>query len=290
MNNFAEKKLLAAIKANIVLKRIRLDSLQINYIEAGEGKPVLLIHGANIGWGQWYRNISELSKYYKVYAFDLPGCGGSTKIDFHTSDVKEIFIQVVRDFIKRLGLINLNLVGHSIGGWICVKIAQSESIEKVVLINPLGFCQNVPFAYKPVSLYPLALFLSNTIMRPTRDNMKAFLASAFYDKTKLEDIFVNYYYESVHRGIVSHPFLLMNRITGFIHVKPEFMLYKDLLNINLPMLVLIGQKDPLTPVEAVRKIIDNRVNIRLSVISHTAHVPFLEKSEASNAVIHKFIA
>src|SRR3989338_8088252 len=111
-----EQKLIAHIGIPIAIERVSVLGHEINYAVCGSGKPLLLIHGANIGWGEWYANIAELVKHYRVFALDLPGSGNSSKIDFLSFDAEKDFVEVVERFMIDLNLTGAALVGHSVGG------------------------------------------------------------------------------------------------------------------------------------------------------------------------------
>src|SRR5688572_2492739 len=113
----SQKKLAAILNTPIKFGRVELKEYSINYIEAGSGAPILLLHGANIGWPQWYKNIAELAKHFRVYALDLPGAGDSTVVDFHKMEFEQ-FVGIVDEFVGKMGFKKLDLVGSSFGGWI----------------------------------------------------------------------------------------------------------------------------------------------------------------------------
>lgn len=286
-----EQGILKLIGAELKIKQIRVDRFTINYIMAGSGPNLLLIHGANIGWGQWYANIGELAKYFTVYAIDLPGAGGSTKIDFSKTNLENDFVRVVDQFIHLLDMKHTHLLGHSFGGWIVLKLAIGDRsfIEKIILVNSIGFTDYVPWRYRPITIYPIALLLSKTAMRPTRKNMKEFLTSVLYDSSVLKEEFIDYFHESVIRGGVSHPFLLINRLTRFFKMREELFLVDELAKIKRPTLIIIGEKDPLIPiikhVERLRLI----PGAQLELFLNTGHVPSLEKSTEFNDLIIRFL-
>src|SRR3989338_9691584 len=118
----AEQKLIQSLNIPVVKKNIKIGDHLINYIECGSGEPLVLVHGANIGWGQWHKNIPELSKYFKIYSIDLVSAGGSSKIDFQNLNLEHDLVDVVDQFITSKSLNRVNLLGHSLGGWIALKI------------------------------------------------------------------------------------------------------------------------------------------------------------------------
>ena len=83
----------------------------------------MLIHGGNLGWGQWYPNIDELAKKFKVFAIDLPGGGRSSRVDFERLNFDKGLISIVESFILTLKLEKTDVVAASVGGWIAGQIA-----------------------------------------------------------------------------------------------------------------------------------------------------------------------
>ena len=74
-----EKKLADSIDASIEIKQMDIGKHRINYAVAGQGPALLMIHGANFGWGMWYPNIPALAKHFTLYMIDLPGAGRSSR-------------------------------------------------------------------------------------------------------------------------------------------------------------------------------------------------------------------
>ncbi len=95
-------------------EKIRLNGLNINYCTAGEGKPVVLVHGNGESHRSFLVLISQLEDAgYSVYAPDSRGHGDSDPSDeYHYSDMAEDIYQ----FITKLGLKKPALYGFSDGG------------------------------------------------------------------------------------------------------------------------------------------------------------------------------
>ena len=62
---------------NIQSKKVAVDGLNVHYFTAGQGDPLVVIHGGGGDARTWLNNISALSAKYTVYAPNLPGYGGS---------------------------------------------------------------------------------------------------------------------------------------------------------------------------------------------------------------------
>lgn len=98
-------------------KTISVDGLTTSYLEAGEGVPVVLLHGGEFGAGAelgWERNIEALAARHRVLAPDQLGFGESAKvIDF--VDGRGMRIRQVARFCELLGVDSAHFVGNSMG-------------------------------------------------------------------------------------------------------------------------------------------------------------------------------
>jgi pimeloyl-ACP methyl ester carboxylesterase len=117
-------------------KRIRVDGLSVRYVQAGEGAPVLLLHGASLGSSAdvWEHNLAPLAAHgLRVIAPDLPGFGGTDNPTDLSLGYRKKFILAFMDALK---LERASLVGHSQAGRIALDLAFSnpERVAKIVVL------------------------------------------------------------------------------------------------------------------------------------------------------------
>jgi len=93
---------------------VDLDGRRTHYVEAGQGPPVILIHGFNHDLNTWNANIDAFSRCFKVYAVDLWGSGFSTRTPMDYGF--PLFAEQIRSFMDYLDIPRAHLVGHSMGG------------------------------------------------------------------------------------------------------------------------------------------------------------------------------
>ena len=112
----------------------------IPYLFAGESeRRVLLVHGAGTMRKDWLDVIPALSKGSNVYAPDLIGFGDTPRREFrHTPQYIADFLA---EFMNVVGIDEAALVGHSLGGRVCLEMAlrHPERVSGLVLEAPLGF-------------------------------------------------------------------------------------------------------------------------------------------------------
>ena len=132
---------------------VEIDALPIRYLAAGEGPPLVLLHGAGDNSLDWRWVLPALARKHRVYAPDLPGSPDSAR---PAADYSPAFFErFVADFVEALGIGRATFVGNSLGGLIALRLALSEPdrVTALVLvdgaglgsaINPLFTSVNVP--------------------------------------------------------------------------------------------------------------------------------------------------
>jgi pimeloyl-ACP methyl ester carboxylesterase len=141
------------------MSSITTDQGILHYEVYGRGKPVILLHGWLGSWGLWQDTMAYLGRYYRTYALDFWGFGESgKKLDTYQVDD---FVDLVDQFMERLGLVSAPLVGHSMGGTVSLLVAlrYPQRVEKVVVIGSPINGSSLALALKLAGLRPIAFLL-----------------------------------------------------------------------------------------------------------------------------------
>ena len=94
----------------------------IHYEVLGRGRPVMLLHSWLGSWRYWIPTMQQLKINYKVYAIDLYGFGDSAKeANKYTLEHQ---IRLLEDFIDKMGIPKLALVGHGLGALIALEFTR----------------------------------------------------------------------------------------------------------------------------------------------------------------------
>lgn len=114
---------------------LQVEGLRICYTAAGEGPPLLLIHGLGANRSDWDSHIPVLSRHFRVIAPDLPGYGDSAK-PLRLYSVP-FFAEVMWQLCDRLGLAAISVIGHSMGGATALQMAvdRPHRVERMVIAN-----------------------------------------------------------------------------------------------------------------------------------------------------------
>src|SRR5947209_9078821 len=118
---------------------IELDGQRMRYVRGGSGPPLLLVHGLLGGLFCWRFNIPALAEHYTVYAVDLPGSGLSDA-PANTDCGMQRQAEWLNDFIEKLQLDQVNVLGSSFGGGVAMFLAarHANRLRSLVLAAPVN--------------------------------------------------------------------------------------------------------------------------------------------------------
>jgi len=126
------------IKSDIEDHKFNVDGHQAHYLKAGNGPPVVFVHGGASDSRDWTDTMKALAPDYSLYAPDMIGFGQSDRSQdgYYLSD----FTGFLTGFLEKLGVEKPCLVGHSFGARICLDFAihHPEKVGKLILIDAVG--------------------------------------------------------------------------------------------------------------------------------------------------------
>lgn len=255
----------------MIEEKVLINNLEVNYKIAGEGQPILILHGWGGSSDSWIKVQEILAKKgYKVISIDFPGFGKS-KTPSHSWGVKD-FSDFVLKLTEKFGLQNFFLLGHSFGGRIAIKFAvlYPEKIKGLILCNSAGIKQKP--GLKEKLIFNLAK-IGNAIF--TLAPLKRF-------KEKFRNIF---YFFLRHKDYV--------KAKGVMKETIKKILDEDLLNdlsfIKTKTLIIWGEKDKLVPVKYAHIFKENIKNSELEILLKIGHSPHLEVPEKLGEIILNFL-
>ncbi len=128
--------------------KININNLNVNYIQYGTGKDIILLHG----WGQNIEMMKPLgdnfSDRFRITILDLPGFGESEEPkETWTIDKYELLLE---EFLKELNIKKPIVIGHSFGGRLAIRFGARNPIEKLVLFGSpcIRINEELPFHVK----------------------------------------------------------------------------------------------------------------------------------------------
>lgn len=249
---------------------INIKNLNVEYIEEGEGTPVLLLHGWGSSFDVYKGIIATLKNRCRVVALNFPGCGQSETMPepWTLSD----YCDLVLEFMQKLGLENPVMFGHSHGGRVILKMAAEKLVnpQKIVLLDSAGLIPKKSLKQKcraksfKIIKGALTLPLIRNYSQGLLDKARRHYGSADYNAAPLV----------LRQTMVS---LVNTDLRDIIH------------NITCPTLLIWGENDTATPLSDA-KIIESKIpDCGLCVLKGTGHYSFVEKPYEAHAIINSFI-
>jgi 4,5:9,10-diseco-3-hydroxy-5,9,17-trioxoandrosta-1(10),2-diene-4-oate hydrolase len=124
-------------------RRVTVDGVVTQYLEAGSGPTLLLLHGHEQGATSWRWVLPALARTHRVLALSLPGHGDTAHSRTYApgSDAAPF----VTDFLDTLGIDRLHVVGHSAGGAVALRttLADPARVQSLVLVDSAGLGREV---------------------------------------------------------------------------------------------------------------------------------------------------
>lgn len=248
-----------------------VDGMTLNYVSAGSGRPVVLIHG-NPGSYHDYTLalVGSLSQSYYVVAFDRPGHGYSERHDSVQATV-EVQAVIIRDALQKLSLRKPVLVGHSWGGSLVLAaaVAYGKELAGIVLLAPAAY-PNISVEWW--SLFPhvpvIGKFVVNTLTPLLGRAVVRKSLKRAYDpqevQTEYAERSVELWMEPDHIRACAYD---ERTLTGSLAVLSER--YGD---IEMPVVIVTGSADRLVdPEEHAYRLHRTIRNSKLIVLPETGH-------------------
>ncbi|MGW4309348.1 alpha/beta fold hydrolase [Streptomyces californicus] len=262
--------------------------------EAGDGPPVLLLHGGGpgaSGVSNYARNITELAKEYRVIVPDLPGYGRSTK-GVDGSDPFGHLAEGIRGLLDGLGLEKAHLVGNSYGGACALRLALDtpNRVDRMVLMGPggIGTTRSLPTP----GLNSLLNYYTGD--GPSRRKLEKFIRDYLvFNAADVPDAAIDERYRaSIDPEVIASPPLRRPSGPNALRTvwKMDFTRDARLSRLPVPTLVLWGAQDRVNRPSGGPMLAERMPNCDLYMAANTGHWVQFERAELFNRLCADFLA
>ncbi len=258
------------------------------YAVAGEGPPVILLHGFGGEIWVWEKQVAALSMRHRLYIPDLLGYGYSDRPEVEYTVA--LSIDSMRQFMDQVGLRRASLIGNSMGGGIAWAFALTypERVDRLVLIDStppdvVHEVRNPSFRWLlAIRNVPLLPYLG--VAFHTRGMLRATLMEMVFDDRLITDAVVERQYR-------------IGRIAGTARVMTSTVRHAEELNryegalgtLVKPTLIIWGEQDEVFPPAVGRKLQKLIKGSELLAIKGSGHIPMWERPDETNQTILDFL-
>jgi pimeloyl-ACP methyl ester carboxylesterase len=259
------------------------NGIKTNYLEAGQGDPVILIHGSGPGvtsYANWRLVLPALAENFRVLAPDMVGFGFSERPRNIQYGVQTWADQVV-GLMDTLELPTAHLVGNSFGGAIALRIATQhpDRVGKLVLMGSMG----VPF--------PITEGLERVWgYQPSFENMRKVLDVFAYSRDLVNDELAEVRYRGSIQPGFQESFAAMFPAPRQRWVEAMCTPEDDIRRLPHRTLIIHGREDQVIPVQTSLRLMELIDNADLSVFSHCGHWSMIERTADFNRSVSEFFS
>jgi pimeloyl-ACP methyl ester carboxylesterase len=257
---------------DIQSRTIKIDGRDVHYYTAGQGEPLVVIHGGAGDARSWWGNIQDLSQKYHVYAPDLPGYGTSQPLD------GDYYIPELSDFLNKftkfLNLKKFSVIGHSLGGGIALNYVLKfpAKVKKLILVSSLGLGREVALWLRLISLPTIVKLLGSLVGLTIK-----FIGWMLKQANPFELVLP-----------ISPVVVRIGTSIANFH-QQNLVLEKYLPKIKVPTMLIWGARDSVVPVKTAYRAVKEFPNARLMVFKKSGHNVHREQLKNVTRLIYKFI-
>ena len=243
-----------------------IEEEEFRYVERGEGKPMIFLHGLFGALSNFKEVFDHYSKRYKILMPMLP----IYDLPLINTNVKNL-AKFLDRFIKHKGLDQVNLLGNSLGGHVALVYcaAHPEKVNSLVLTGSSGLYENA--------------FGGSFPRREDKRYLKDKIALTFYNPEMVTDELVDECHEAVNnRNKVI-------RIIAFAKSAIRHNMRKELPGMKMPVCLIWGKNDTITPPRVAEEFHQHIPNSQLFWIDECGHAPMMEQPTTFNNLLDSWL-
>jgi 3-oxoadipate enol-lactonase len=260
--------------------KLKVNDINVSYIDEGpEESPIIIfIHGFPLNKSMWNNQVEALKHNYRVIAYDIRGHGNTDlgAIDFSI----DLFVDDLLSFMDALKIEKTIICGLSMGGYIALNAIENHSDRFTALILSDTNCT----ADSPEAIEKRMKTIENIKENGLEILANELLPNLFAPesfKTNLEEI------AAVKAMIVTTSKQSLYNSLHALANRNETCI--KLSGIKVPVLILVGEEDKITPIEAARAMNVKIRDSNLQIIPHSGHLSNMENPYEFNIQLKKFV-
>jgi len=257
-----------------------LNGLAVNYTDLGpdNAQVLLFVHGFPFSTSMWQAQMDAFQQDYRVIAYDVRGHGKSEAGQEPYSI--ELFANDLLAFMDVLKIDKVTLCGLSMGGYIALSTISAAPNRFDALILCDTTCNADTHEAREKRMQTIQELQENGVEPYAEASLnKLFAADSFVNKPSVV--------ASVRQTIINTPIATLSKTLQALADRSATC--DMLFSIKIPVLILVGQEDALTPPAAAEKMRAGIPGSTLQIIPHAGHLSNLENSSVFNAHLGSFL-
>ena len=264
----------------------------LRYHEAGDGPPLLMLHGSGpgvTGWRNFGDNLPRFAKHFRCLVLEFPGFGVSDTTDQHPMAAA---LPAVGTFLDGLGLDRVDIIGNSMGGSVAARfaIAQPDRVRRMVTVGGIG--RNILSPAPGEGIKLLVDFTED----PTRDRLISWLRSMVFDQSMVTEELIEQRWAQatepetleVARRMYSRAAIeaTFAAIDSSAHGTPGWAEFDK---IRAKTLITWGRDDRVSPMDQMLIPMRTIPDVQVHIFSQCGHWAMIEQKAAWESTVEAFL-
>lgn len=273
------------------LRELATDQGVLRYHEAGEGPPLLLLHGSGpgvTGWRNFGENLPTFAPHFRCLVLELPGFGVSDPTGEHPMVGA---VPAVQRFLDGMGLDQVDVIGNSMGGIVGAQlaIAQPERVRRLVTVGGLGRNLLSPSPGEGLNL------LMDFTDDPTRERLVQWLHSMVFDRSIITEQIIEERWAQATEASTLEAARKMYGRAAFeagmaFQAKAKTPPYWAMLHlIRAKTLITWGRDDRVSPLDMALVPMRTIPDVELHVFANCGHWAMIEQKDAWESTVLSFL-
>lgn len=260
-------------------KNIRYHSSTMHYSIAGKGYPVMMLHGFGEDGNIWENQIAFLKDHFQIIIPDLPGSGKSELSDDMSI---EGMAAVVKEIITTEKIKKLSVIGHSMGGYITLALAEKypELLSSFGLFHSSAFADNEE---KKAARSKSMEFIRNN---GAYEFLKTMIPGLFYKDQEGSQASAPYINSLLEKGKAFSAEALISYYQAMINRPDRTTVLKSF---SAPILFVLGEHDTVVPLQQGLEQCYLPETSHVHILRNSAHMGMLEETDRSNQILLQFL-
>ncbi|KRB86512.1 hypothetical protein ASE00_07375 [Sphingomonas sp. Root710] len=265
-------------------KSVIAKGLKTNYLEMGEGKPIILIHGSGPGvsaYANWRLVLPKIAKYARAIAVDIAGFG-FTELEPGAHYTLDYWLEHLTSFLDALGIERASFLGNSFGGMLATHLALRDParVERIAMMgsNLMSF-EITPALDKLWGQHELS-----------REVMTEHMRFFPWDKSIITDDLITSRLNACARPDYQAAFASMFRAPRQESIDALALSEEQLGRLECEALLIHGREDVVVPPEVSIRAHHAIPRSQLHMFGQTGHWVMIEQTQAFCALIEEFFS
>lgn len=263
-------------------KSVHVSGIAVNYLDAGEGPPVILLHGSGPGvtaYANWRLVMPELAKRFRVLAPDIVGFG-YTERPADARYTLDFWLQHLLGFVDAQGLAKASFVGNSFGGALALHFAARfpGRVDKLVLMGACALDFELTAGLDAVWGY-----------KPSLANMRELLRVFVHDQSRITDDLANSRFAASMRPGYQEVYERLFPAPRQARIAELAVPEATLQSMQTKALVVHGREDLVIPPSVSVRLNQLLPNSELHMFGNCGHWTQVERSQEFAAQITQFV-